>query len=631
MRLVAILSIGIILLLPFGTAYAAQTQSVSCNSSISSSGINYSINSTGCSSFNLAFATNIINSRLYCSTGELENGSINVSEGDSNISIYNCGFSNATFNIGANSSVNVINPANRNFTVHARNTNSKLTVAYTLDIRVFEPSGYNTTRIFGNRVGAFSYILPSFNNKIKLNSTELQMVPSYNKTILDIIKSVRSSNNFPGYGVYGENSSALYFDPSGKDIIANKTFLLPYETYTNTSVLSYDPYMVDYSFFAYDQLVMFNINITKPTTLTPVYIQPVYPTFNFKILPDNGKKNLTIRWLEVLPSNDTVWNFTSYIYRYNADHGFSLNPTQKPPANGSSFVEAVSYPRYNNYTYLQGYKSYFINYTSPIGIGMNSSIIFTNGSIPNLGTFIQDSTTPSFSYGIGFCSNTYGSSKPFAKVVSSGSYSVSQNIYPLISDSEPRTVSGAICGIGAYIEGKNIDVNCKANQINSTLSGFYVNNSDNVTIENCNLNGGGINVVNSTNVTFYNTRLNGSIGNVTNGITVNNSDYVYFYNVIVSNYKNSHAITNSNNVEFSNQPQSSTTIVPSTNSTTVKNELHSDKTLQDTILIISIVIVAAAYVYAFARFQYKPSKRTAKKPRLPDRKKVGHAKKRVNH
>ena len=592
--------------------------------------MNYSINSTACPSFNITFAANITNSKLYCSAGKLENGTVNVAEGDSNVSLYDCAFSNSTFKIGANSSVNVVNPANRNFTVHPLGINSILTIAYTFNIKVFEPGGYNTTKIFGNRVGAFSYILPSFNNKIKLNSTELQMVPSYNQTILRIIKSVRSSNYFPGYGVYGENSSALYFNPSGKDIISNKTFLLPYETYANTSILRYNPYIVDYSFFAYDQLVMFNINITKPTVLTPLYIQPVYPTFNFNILPDNGKKNLTIKWIEVLPNNDTAWNFTSYIYRYNADHGFSLNPNEKPPANGSSFVEEVSYPKYNNYTYLQGYKAYLITYTSQIGIGMNSSIIFTNGSIPNVGTFIQDSTTPSFSYGIGFCSNTYGSSKPFAKVVSSGSYSVSQNIYPLISESEPRTVYGAICGIGVYVKGKNIEINCNANQINSTLSGFYVNNSDNITIENCNLNGGGINIVNSTNVTFYNTRLNGSLGNITNGITVNNSNYLSFYNTIVSGYKNSHIITNSNNVEFSNQPQSSTTIAPNTNSTTVKNELHSDKTLQDTILIISIVIIAVAYVYAFARFQYKPSKKMAKN--LPTQyRKAGHAKKRVNH
>lgn len=593
--------------------------------------MNYSINSTACPSFNITFAANITNSKLYCSAGKLENGTVNVAEGDSNVSLYDCAFSNSTFKIGANSSVNVVNPANRNFTVHPLGINSILTIAYTFNIKVFEPDGYNTTKIFGNRVGAFSYILPSFNNKIKLNSTELQMVPSYNQTILRIIKSVRSSNYFPGYGVYGENSSALYFNPSGKDIISNKTFLLPYETYANTSILRYNPYIVDYSFFAYDQLVMFNINITKPTVLTPLYIQPVYPTFNFNILPDNGKKNLTIKWIEVLPNNDTAWNFTSYIYRYNADHGFSLNPNEKPPANGSSFVEEVSYPKYNNYTYLQGYKAYLINYTSQIGIGMNSSIIFTNGSIPNVGTFIQDSTTPSFSYGIGFCSNTYGSSKPFAKVVSSGSYSVSQNIYPLISESEPRTVYGAICGIGVYVEGKNIEINCNANQINSTLSGFYVNNSDNITIENCNLNGGGINIVNSTNVTFYNTRLNGLLGNITNGITVNNSNYISFYNTIVSGYKNSHIITNSNNVEFSNQPQSSTTIAPNTNSTTVKNELHSDKTLQDTILIMSIVIIAVAYVYAFARFQYKPSKKMAKNLPTQYRKKAWHAKKRVNH
>ena len=631
LREIAIFSTVIILLIFISTTHAATAPSPRCNFYVSTNTTSYSINSTACPSFKITFAPSIKNPRLYCTIGKLENGSINIPEGDSNASLYGCAFSNATFIIGPNSSVNVINPKSRNFTVQQHSNNSLLTVAYTLNIRVFEPDGYNTTKIFGNRVGAFGYILPSFNSKIKLNSTELQMVPSYSQTIRSIIKNLRSSAYFPGYGAYGENSSALYFNHSGNDIISNKTFLLPYETYTNTSILSYNPYIVDYSFFAYDQLIMFNINITKPATLTPIYIQPVYPTFNFKILPNNGKKNLTIKWIEVLPNNDTEWNFTSYIYRYNADYGFSLNPSEKPAANGSSFADVVSYPKYKNYTYLEGYKAYLINYTSQIGIGMNSSIIFTNGSIPNVGTFVQDSTTPSFSYGIGFCSSTYGSTKPFTKVVSSGSYSVSQNLYPLISESEPRTVYGAPCGIGVYVMGKNIDINCNTNNINSTVSGFYVNQSENVTIENCNLNGGGINVINSTNVTFYNTHLNGTGGNSTSGVTVDNSDYIYFYNVLASNYKNSHNITNSNNVEFSNQPQSSTTIAPSANPATVKNELHSGKTLQDAILIISIVIIAAAYVYAFARFQYKPPKRAAKNLTPQYRKKAGNAKKRTNH
>ena len=631
LREIAIFSTVIILLIFISTTHAATAPSPRCNFYVSTNTTSYSINSTACPSFKITFAPSIKNPRLYCTIGKLENGSINIPEGDSNASLYGCAFSNATFIIGPNSSVNVINPKSRNFTVQQHSNNSLLTVAYTLNIRVFEPDGYNTTKIFGNRVGAFGYILPSFNSKIKLNSTELQMVPSYSQTIRSIIKNLRSSAYFPGYGAYGENSSALYFNHSGNDIISNKTFLLPYETYTNTSILSYNPYIVDYSFFAYDQLIMFNINITKPATLTPIYIQPVYPTFNFNILPNNGKKNLTIKWIEVLPNNDTGWNFTSYIYRYNADYGFSLNPSEKPAANGSSFADVVSYPKYKNYTYLEGYKAYLINYTSQIGIGMNSSIIFTNGSIPNVGTFVQDSTTPSFSYGIGFCSSTYGSTKPFTKVVSSGSYSVSQNLYPLISESEPRTVYGAPCGIGVYVMGKNIDINCNTNNINSTVSGFYVNQSENVTIENCNLNGGGINVINSTNVTFYNTHLNGTGGNSTSGVTVDNSDYIYFYNVLASNYKNSHNITNSNNVEFSNQPQSSTTIAPSANPATVKNELHSGKTLQDAILIISIVIIAAAYVYAFARFQYKPPKRAAKNLTPQYRKKAGNAKKRTNH
>ncbi|MEM3841261.1 MAG: hypothetical protein QXN59_01020 [Candidatus Micrarchaeaceae archaeon] len=617
MKEIAVFALVFAILTAIPFSIAANNSNTSCSVIPKPNSAVLITNKSVCHSLSINYVANLSNSRVYCSPDNLLIKYVNLSGFNINDSIYGCNFSNSYIYIGNSSKLNLVNPENRSFKLIFYGNSSEITVAYTLNLKVFEPPKYNSVSIFGNRVGAFGYILPSFNNSIKLNSSELQYVPSYSNTIKTIMAGIRSLPYYPGYGVYGENSSAIYSNSNiseGSPIIANKSFILPYETYLLNRTIMYDPYLIDYSFFAYDQLLMFTLNITNPANLTPLYVQPIYPQFNFHIIPNNNKKKLTINWIIVVPSSDKSWNFTSWIYRYNADNGFSLNPTENLQSNDSSFVKILSYPS-NGYAIVDGNQAYPINYSSIMGLGLNSSIIYTSGTIPKMGTFIEDSTTSSFSYGIGFCSTVYGGSNPISKVTSSGIYSVASEISPLESDSVPITLNGAQCGIAVYVEGKNISINCNGNVINSTIYGFEINASNNITIDNCKLFGAGLRIYNSTNVTILDTALDGKGFDGKYGISIIQSSNISFYNVSTSNYlKPYYVANNSNNVEFFGIPNSNAPYAAS-NSIAVQQYLDKNQLLQDVIFAISLALIIIAYVYAFFKFQYKPGAKNNRKSR----------------
>jgi hypothetical protein len=241
----------------------------------------------------------------------------------------------------------------------------------------------------------------------------------------------------------------------------------------------------------------------------PVYIQPIYPKFNFYILPDNNTNNFTIKWLVAVPPQDHGWNFSTYIYRYRYNE-FTVNPTLGI-GNHSSFVDMLNYPSNNYQKDINGTEFYFLNYTSRLGLGLNSSIVTAPGTIPGIGSFIQDSTTPSFSLGLGFCSSYYNESMPSGDLVVnySGTYNMVNRLEPIDQPAIPGLVSNASCGTGITVKGMNITINCGGGTISDTAYGAVVLDSKNVTLENCNIYGNGIRISNSSgivmkNMKFYN-------------------------------------------------------------------------------------------------------------------------------
>ncbi|MEM3845838.1 MAG: hypothetical protein QXU98_09070 [Candidatus Parvarchaeota archaeon] len=602
------LALFVVFLLGTTNAHNYATNIQSCNFTIAASNESYVLNTTTCTNFSITFASGVSNSKLACNNARLGANSKVIFEGlNTEDYLFNCSFSGASVILGNDSFANLISPRIANFTPIFNGRNSSVTVGYFLNVSVFEPFGSNSTVPFGSRVAAFSYIIPLFNGTISINNTQLQMVPSFSNYIVNLIGRLNKTMQF---GVYGQNQSAIYENITRKDygnVFGSKVFMLPSYTLTSGGRVNYNPYAIEYSFFAYDQLVMYFLNITSDTTLMPVYIAPVYPKFNYYMIPDNGNKNMTIRWLIAVPPQDMNWNFSAYIYRYSTSIGFIMNPLNNSIMNGTSLVRLLSFPSKNYSEYINGTYIYYLNYSSRIGIGINSSIIMAPGYIPKEGHFIQDSTTPSFGYGLAFCSTPLNQTQPFNQINESGIYMMVSRLLPLFPSS-PVLAQGAQCYIGAYITGKNITINCSNGTIEDTHYGFVIQSSENITISDCNIYGNGIEILNSTGIKVYNTTINPTQNSSSSGVSVISSSQITFNGLtVMQGFSVPYSHSNSSGINFYDSNINSTPRTTTTSQATLP-KASFPRVSQRAILYGASIVVVLLYIYLFFKLQYKPAK-----------------------
>ena len=246
------------------------------------------------------------------------------------------------------------------------------------------------------------------------------------------------------------------------------------------------------------------------------------------------------------------WSFNAYLYRYYPPE-FIVNPVINGVGQHSALYHAFEFPDANNSRNSSGTLLYFINYTTPIAIGLNSSIVTLEGTIPGLGKFIQDSTTPSFSYGLAFCAIPYNNSinSPEITVSNPGEYDMVNELLPLAAPATPQLVYGASCRTGIFIKGSNIEINCNNGTINDTGQGIIIENSSNISLSDCRISGNGIEINNSTGISIYNATLSPSGSNAF-GIAINDSQGVNFYNLSIRNgYNDAFSVFSSSGTPFS--------------------------------------------------------------------------------
>jgi len=479
---------------------------------------------------------------ILCKNATFSNATITAYGNNRNITFNNCTFYNESLIVGPNSSIYIISPKGIDFSKEEVAENSNITIAYRLRINVFVPYGYNQS-MFGNVAAGFAYVFPRMNYTINPNNDELLMGEfKQNSSFASQFQNLKKQIPF---GAYGLNTSMIYKNETNVSfgtIIGSKTFLVPIETIEHNKIINYNPYEIDYSFLGFDQLVMFTLNITKDTNLTPIYIEPMYPKFNFYYIPDNGTRSIDIRYIIAVPPQDNNWNFTAYIYRY-APQYFVTNP-RKGIGLESAFVKLLTIDdnktTYANYTVGlndNGTRIYFVNYTTPIAIGINSSIITMNGTIPGEGSFIEDSTTPSFSFGVAYCSSyAHGQANPLAGIAIStpGTYHMVKTLLQLYGDAIPQLVQGP-CMTGLLIEGKDINVFCNRTEINALDYGIVVLNSSNINFYNCSIEGNGILINNSQDISFNNFNLTPSAESKGFAAQVINSHFITFNNLSIGN------------------------------------------------------------------------------------------------
>lgn len=583
----------------------------SCNTTIVASNATFVMNNSQCTAINIVFARGVANSRLECNNISLSSRSNIIFSGLNNEDyLFNCSFNGAKIILGNDSFADIVSPLSTDFIPVYNGSNVSLTVGYFLNISVFEPFGSNTVAAFGNRIAAFGYILPLFNNSIHINNTQLQMVPSFSTYISNLISKLNKTMQF---GVYGQNQTEIYTNFTHKtygNIFGYKKFMLPSYTLTNNGIIHYNPYAIEYSFLGYDQLVMYYLNITKNTNLMPVYIEPIYPKFNYNIIPDNGQRNITIKWLVAVPPQDLNWNFSAYLYRYSTSIGFVSNPLNNSIQNGTSLVKLLLFPSKNYSNYENGTYMFYLNYSTKIGIGLNSSIILLPGYIPGEGNFIQDSTTPSFSYGLSFCSTFVNTTSINNYINKKGTYTMTNRLFPL-SGAAPVLVN-ASCYVGAYINGTNITINCNNGTIVDTHYAFIINKAKNVKLSKCNIYGDGILISNSTGISVYNTAIYPTAESSAYGIDLYNSSNVNFTGVkIFKGFSYPYLNINSTEVNFYTSSINITGNTSTISITTIPTSAKQSSFFwenQTFILYAATTVVVLLYIYLFFKLQYKPTK-----------------------
>ncbi len=501
------------------------------------------------------FSSNTHNISLSCKGNQTINrfASIIVGNRSKSDGIYNCTLSGPNVEIGSKSSLYLMGQSVSNFTPKFTGVGSNIIVGHYLRVNVFAPFGYNSTSDFGQRVAGFSYIFPLMNYTFNYSNTELQMQEFFGNNFTGRFSALKAEVPF---GAYGINASQIFENFSNAEygrIEGWKVFPLPQYMLTSNGTVDYNPYEIDYSFLAFDQLVTFRLNITSNLNLTPMYIQPIYPTFNWNIVPDNGSRSITIKYLVAVPPQDENWNFTAYLYRYDPTE-FVVNPVSQGVGPHSALYRAFEFPNNNYSENSNGTLIFHINYTTPIAIGLNSSIVTVQGTIPGVGKFVQDSTTPSFSFGLGYCAMPYNTTDypmGYITVSKPGEYTMAGNLLPLAAPALPQLVN-APCSTGIVISGKDIAINCGNWTINDTGQGIIIENSSNINLNNCRARGNGIEINNSTGISFYNLSITPSSEAASSGISISDAQGVNFYNLSIGNgYAKPFSVFSSSGTPFS--------------------------------------------------------------------------------
>ena len=619
----------------------ANSIQMKCGSEMNLSNALYVYPNNSClSGTRIMFASNAHNVSLECLSGQFISNNESIIAGDNAISdgIYNCTLKSPAVSVGSSSSLYLMG----NY-VDATKINvkqgSNVIIGHYLRINVFAPNGFNSTKLFGDRVAGFSYVFPLINNTVKYNDTELQMGGFYIKSFSQMFKDLQKTIPFGAYDMNGSQIFKNFSNVSYGQIEGWK--MLPVVQYfiTNNSVIDFNPYAVDYSFLAFDQLVMYRLNITRDVNLTPIYIQPVYPTFNWNIIPDNFSNIIKIRYIVGIPPIDANWNFTDYLYRYSPLE-FVLNPVSGGVGPHSILYKAFTFPNKNYSEKLNGSLIYLVNYTEKLAIGLNSSIMTAQGTIPGLGSFIQDSTTPSFSVGIGFCAVPYNMSVQninYITVSNPGEYQMASNLRPLAEPALPQLVN-APCSTGIVISGNNIQINCNNWSINDTVNGILIENSSNILIKDCKINGNGITINNSKGISLYNITLTPTATN-SSGISISDALGVTLYNLTINNgYKSQFSVFSSSGTPFSEAIQihnlmmcgadnmsviahfafiyNSKSTCPSTvESVLYKLDLNPEKelTILSIALVITYIFLAKKYLYRKQEKKLKTKRKVANK------------------
>ncbi|MDE1822810.1 MAG: right-handed parallel beta-helix repeat-containing protein [Candidatus Micrarchaeota archaeon] len=539
-------------------APGAWASGAQCSYTAASTNSSYVATDSSCTSFNVTFQKAAYNASFTCAGSQLDNASTLTFESGSFATVYNCSLNGASIVMHNGSNARLIGSTNSSFVPKFIGTNSSIDVGYYLDLNVFEPFNHSSIDAFGERVAGFGYVIPLMNNSVKLNNTQLQMELSDGQEINNTISNL---SRIVPFGVYNQSESEVYnnalYGPGAPlsygTIVGTRRFIVPAYTLTGNGTRSYNPYAVEYSFLAYDQLVMFKVNVTRNMNITPIYIEPLFPRFNFNNIPDNGKRNMTIWYLLAIPPQDAAWNFTSWVYRYNSNYRFTPNPLNTSIGDVAALWDIFDFPSSTPTHDLQnGTRIYILNYSTDIGLGLNSSIMLLNGVIPNVGSFIEDSTTPSFSFGLSYCSSVWNQSYPYTYVNHAGSYTMASDLMPLQAPAVPILVNSR-CGVGLYLNGTDMAINCNGHTINDSREGIIINGSQRILISNCRIVGNGFNITNSSNVNVYNTSITPGIGASAYGIKVGGSSNIAFYNVTIANgYDNAFSSKGSRFVNFFN-------------------------------------------------------------------------------
>ncbi len=596
--------------------------SQTCPFYANSSNRSYSLGSSLCSNYRLYIAAGVSNANITCNRSSIISNATFLGRNSYDF-LDNCSFSSSRIKILNGSMIYVVSPSGA-FTPEFSGNGSNLTVAYRLTVNVFEPYGYNSTRLFGARVAGFGYLLPLFNNTIHLNESQLTPVDPNNAALLQLIKNMSAAHPF---AAYNENETQIFMNVTNLTygrIFGSKSFLVLNRTIYPNRTLNYNPYHLVYSFIGFDQLVYFNLTITKNINLTPLYIQPLFPKFNYYILPDNNESNITISYLVAVPPQDSGWNFTTYLYRYFTGQGFTVNPlgTNVSPA---TLIKWFAYPS-DNYTEMyNGTRLYVLSYDAKVAIGLNSSITITPGNAGRNIQFRQDSTTPNFSYGLAFCALLNNSGYPYSAINQSGYYNMVRNLLP-VSNNGPVYVN-ALCSVGAYISGRDININCRNGQIRDYRAGMIFHDASNITVNNCNIFGNGLVFINSSNVRVGNMTLS-ALSNVNNSSAINitNSSGLSFYNLSISGgFDSAYSQSDSNDIRFANlQANQSAMLIIDRLTSTPSNSSPTHPTVSPTTPIptkssgrgygvyVAAAGVAIVYIYLFIRLTHKKGKKKHK-------------------
>lgn len=528
-------------------ASSAQT----CSFTLSASNQSYNVSGGACGQVSVVFANGVSGSGITCNNATIGASSSILAAGNNRgVYLRNCTVDNPKITLGSHSSLYIMGNASPSLSPVFSDNTSNITVMHYLRVNVFEPFGYSTTA-FGSRAAGFSYIFPLFNHTLRYNNTELQMSEFFDWRFENGFSSIAERVPMGAYNMSQSDIETNYYTTPYGQIKGWKTFPVSDYTLSKNGRVSYNPYEVDYSFLAYDQLVMYTINITRNVNLTPMYIQPIFPPFNFYMLPDNFSRTVQIRYVVAVPPQDYNWNFTDYLYRYDPSE-FTTNPVSGGVGNRSTLYSAFSRPGYAPNMTQNGTAFYFVNYTAQLALGINSSIMTAQGYIPGLGSFVQDSTTPSFSLGLGYCALAENLTVKMNDLTinRSGTYDMVSKLLPLSAPATPQLVNKP-CSVGVVITGNDITLNCNGGTINDTSVGIEVNNSRNVNINGCNIEGNGVDIRNSEGVSFSNLTLTST--NASDfGVRISDVQSMNFFNISIGNgYNSSFSVFSSSGTPFS--------------------------------------------------------------------------------